>query len=500
MSFRCSLTPERALRSTDAARRSTAPLYLQPMARLRSLHSSWTSALVLGAALFGLAGCPATALAKASTHGAGAKQRPSEVAFTPALIAAPGVTVTMAPVGLSIEYPVMAEDLGSEGCAPGLAAELLRLGSPPIELAGVSQDVTAPSGALANPPTSWETATLYPLPATFWSQLHCLLSAAKDPLTAGLNMKTGNLAWASQMAAGAREAATDGLSFSLGNEPDLFGLPNYTSLDRPFAGEEAAEANLYEQLAGYLSPAIDGAPTVGPELARPAFWRAALPQVIAQTHAQTVGVHLYPLSACATPRAVTIGGLLAPKTADAPARLSWVVADARAAGVPAIVSEANSASCGGVSGVSDTPAAGVWAARFVLSALKTGFGEVRFHFSGNPYDPFVVRNGQIVARPLESALVALNRWLAPGASLHTVPGVRELVASAVAQPAGGIVLILDNERAQARPLVIRSARALQAAILSPTRAGLLARTLGPTHGRVRLSLAPNSVLAVSNTE
>ena len=38
------------------------------------------------------------------------------------------------------------------------------------------------------------------------------------------------------MVAGAQSAATNGLDFSLGNEPDLYDLPNYSSLDKPQAG------------------------------------------------------------------------------------------------------------------------------------------------------------------------------------------------------------------------------------------------------------------------
>ncbi|MGO9322272.1 MAG: hypothetical protein ACLQBY_15925 [Solirubrobacteraceae bacterium] len=476
------------------------------MGRRRRTQVLLWFALTLGVFALGHAWSPASSLAAAAARHAGGKPRkpakapPAEVTLTPTLTAAPGASVTMPPVGLSIEYPVMAEDLGSEACPPSaLATELLRLGSPPLELAGVSQDMTAPSGALSGSPTSWETATLYSLPASFWSQLHCLLMTAKDPLTVGLNMRTGNLSWAAQMAAEAQSAATDGVSFSLGNEPDLYGLPNYASLDKPLAGEEAAAANLYVSLATYLRPAIGSAPLVGPELARPADWRFALPHVLEQLHEQTVGVHLYPLTACVTPRAVTIGGLLSPQAADGPARLAWVVSDARAAGAAAIISEANSASCGGLAGVSDSPAAAVWAVRFVLSALKTGFGEVRFHFSGNSYDPFVVRGAEVLTRPLESALVALNQWLAPGSSLRTVPGVRGLLATAVGEPGGGILLILDNERAQARPVLLRDAYHVDTAMLSPVRAGLQTATLSSARGRIRLSVPENSVLAVSTT-
>lgn len=407
----------------------------------------------------------------------------------------PDVQVTMAPVGLSLEYPVMARDLGTGACAPpALVAELLRLGSPPLGLAGLSQDLTAPSGVLTAPTSSWEAATLYSLPPSFWSQLHCLLSASKDFLTAGINARTGELSWAAQMVAGAQSAATNGLDFSLGNEPDLYDLPDYSSLAKRQSA--AAAVSLYLRVATYLQQAVGSAPLVGPELARAEHWRPQIPRIIEQLHERTVGVHLYPLSACDRPRGVTVPGLLSAHAADAPRSLGWVVADANAAGVPAIISEANSASCGGRSGVSDSPAAAVWAVRFVLSALKTGFREVRFHFSGSPYDPFIVSGNEVVDRPLESALVALNQWLTIGSSLETVNGVRGLLTTAVSGAKSGIRLILDNEHARAQKMVMRTAQSIRIDVLSPTRAGVRTETRRPTHGRVRLVVAGNSVLAV----
>ncbi len=462
--------------------------------------------LALLACATSLAAWSAGAMAERASHRrpaavAAAKTRKAAPTVTvgPGLVSTPGAPVTMTPAGLSIEYSVMAADLASQPCpSSALAAELLRLGSPPLELAGVSQDMTAPAGALSEA-TSWETASIYSLPVGFWSQLRCLLETAKDPLTVGLNLRTGNLAWATQMAAEAEGAATDGLSFSLGNEPDLYRLPNYSALDKPQAGEEAAAADRYVQLATYLRPALGTAPLIGPELSRPASWRNALPHVIEALHEQTVGVHLYPLTDCVTPRAVTISGLLSGQAADAPARLAWVVADARAAGLQAVISEANSASCGGLAGVSDTPAAAVWAVRFDLSALKTGFGEVRFHFSGDPYDPFIVRGAEVVPRPIESALVALNTWLPVGSTLRTVPGVRELLATAVAEPGGGIVLILDNESSRARQVLLRGAQPLTATALNPARAGLQPVPLRTSGGRTRLAVAANGIVAVSTS-
>jgi hypothetical protein len=435
---------------------------------------------------------------------------PSEIKL-PLSLAGPSTAIAMRPVGLSLEYPTLAQDLGTGSCPPAaLVAALRQLGSPPLALAGESQDLTVPPNAVPSPP-SWETATLYTLPGAFWSQLHCLLSEAGDPLDAGLNLRKGVPSWAAEMAAGAASAATNGLEFSLGNEPDLYSLHNYASLTAATPDAEAVAVNLYLQLATALQQTIGGLPVIGPELAIPGRWRRSLPRVIAQLHEHTVGVHLYPLSVCAGPGSVTIPRLLSAGSANAPSTLAWVVADADAAKAPAIISEANSASCGGAAGVSDSPAAAVWAVRFVLDALKTGFQEVRFHFSDGPYDPFVVHDGEVLNRPLESALVALNQWLPLGASIQTLPRVRGLVATAIGAapstppPSGGgssaaqpgtPQLILDNESAKPQTVVLRGAPTVQVQLLSATRAGLQTAQLSSAHDRIKLTVAPNTVIAV----
>jgi len=323
------------------------------------------------------------------------------------------------------------------------------------------------------------------------------LSTANDPLTVGINAKSGELSWVAQMVLGAQSAATNGLEVSLGNEPDLYVLPNYSSLGKKLSLEEdVAAVNLYLQLATYLQQAIGSVPLLGPELAAAKHWQRQLPGVIGQLHERTVGVHLYPFSACKDPRAATVQGLLSAAAGDAPRTLAWVVADASAAQLPAIISEANSVSCGGIAGVSDTPAAAVWAARFVLSALKTGFREVRFHLSGGSYDPFIVRGGEVIARPLESALFALNQWLPVGSSLRTVTGVPGLVRTDVSGAPSGARAIFDNEHAQAQTVVLPATSAVVVEQLSAARPGLRTQTIPPSHGRVKLSVPGNSVLAV----
>lgn len=421
---------------------------------------------------------------------------PSEITLTHPLSGS-GVEVTMPPIGLSLEYPLMAQDLGTGACPPpALVAELRRLGSPPLALAGASQDVTAPSGALTGQPVSWTTASLYSLPANFWSQLHCLLSETKDPLIAGLNMKTAEPTWATQMVAGAQSAATNGLAFSLGNEPDLYSLPNYAELARPQANGEVIAVDRYLQLATSLQQTLGGAPVIGPELAIAARWQHQLPRIIQELHESAVGVHLYPLSACAGPKVTTVKALLSAAAADAPHTLAWVATDASAAHVPAILSESNSASCGGEEGVSDSPAAAVWAVRFVLTALKIGFQEVRFHFSGGPYDPFIVHGQAVADRPLQSALVAINQWLPAGTFLRTLTGVRGLVATAIGGTAGQPQLILDNESSKAQTVILRGAPSVRIEVLSAVAAGLQTTQLSSPSDRIKVPVQSNTVLAV----
>lgn len=446
-----------------------------------------------------LAGASCASAAAASAPAANANKPPavSEVTLTQGA-AVPGVKVAMPVVGLSMEYSVMAQALGTGACPPAaLVSALQQLGSPPLSLAGDSQDMTVPAGALVAPTTSWETATLYTLPASFWSQLHCLLSATHDPLTVGLNLKTGEPAWTSEMVAGAQSAATNGLYFSLGNEPDLYKLPNYSALAHPQPNEEALEVGLYLQLASAMEPLVDGAPVIGPELAAPEHWQHELGHVIAALHLSMVGVHAYPLSACPTPKGVTVAGLLTAYAADEPQKLAPAVVAARAAGLPAIISESNSVSCGGVAGVSDTPAAAVWAVRFVLSALKTGFEEVRVHFANDPYDPFIVRGGEVIERPLDDALVALNQWLPVGASLRTVTGVHGLVATNVTGISGQPLLILDNEHPQPQKVVVRKATVVHVETITATKAGVQNASLSAVHGKVKLTVPANSVMALT---
>ncbi len=139
----------------------------------------------------------------------------------------------------------------------------------------------------------------------------------------------------------------------------------------------------------------------------------------------------------------------------------------------------------------------MWAVRFVLAALKTGFHEVRFHFSGDPYDPFVMRGTELLPRPLESAMVALNQWMPIGSSIRTVPGIRGLQASALGGPTGAVTLILDNEQRTTQAVLLKGVPTVDVQEFGPARTGLVTVPLKASHATFKLIIPANAVAVVT---
>jgi hypothetical protein len=74
--------------------------------------------------------------------------------------------------------------------------------------------------------------------------------------------------------------------------------------------------------------------------------------------------------------------------------------------------------------------------------------------------------------------------------------VHGLVATAIAASATAPQLILDNESAKPATIVLRDTATVQVETLSAALAGLQTAQLSPTQGRVKLTLAGDSVAAV----
>jgi hypothetical protein len=447
---------------------------------------------VVGRAL-GLAATAAVlALAALALSGAfdGGARAPLPPALALAAPAGPAVTIAADPIGLSIEYPLLERDLGGGRCPPAaFVAALAALGSPTLRIGGDSQDEVAPAGSAPFPGVS-------DLDAKLWTQLRCLERETGIAVVVGLNLASGQPAWGAGLAAQARAAIPAArLSFELGNEPDIYGLRVRWWNGRALVWSAMPWTTYLaraKQLAARLGP---GAAIEGPDLAS-GRWVAAVPALAGTLHLRTIDAHFYPLDGCRDPAAATTANLLSRRIQTKLDERVRLARDARAAGLKAVISEANSVSCGGVAGVSDEPATAVWGVRTVITALRDGFASVRFHSSGGPYDPFVVLAGRVVVRPLYLGLRALAALLVPGDRLRTIPDAAGLDAVSLGRPGGAQTTLVSNYAATPRWVTLEaSAPARVLAVIA--RAPTLERwRVAPSGGRVRVALPANSVVAI----
>jgi hypothetical protein len=417
-------------------------------------------------------------------------ERRAPAALTLGPAAASAIQIDAKPVGLSIEYPLLARELGERRCPPqALVRAITGLRSPTIRIGGDSQDQTAPANTPPHPGVS-------DLPSGFWSRLGCLQRETGVAVVVGLNLASGQPAWAATMAADARAVIPGSqLTFELGNEPDIYGshVPwwNGVGLVRapmPFATYLARA----RAIAAELGPSSS---IEGPDFAS-GRWVKALPALARTLHLRALDAHFYPLDACRTKAGASAAALLSRAIQLKLDERVRVARDARAAGLPAVISEANSISCGGVAGISDSPAAAVWAVRLVVVALRSGFDSVRFHSSAGAYDPFVLRGGRLTLRPLYLGLQAAAALIQPGDRLHAIPSANALDAVAISA-ATSTTDVVSNYAATRRTVSVpaRGRARIEAIVARPPT--VRAWTVAGEGGRALVTLPANSVVAIT---
>ncbi len=160
------------------------------------------------------------------------------------------------PFGLSIEYPLLEKALAGAACpSPELVATLRALGSPSLRIGGDSQDLAGPTAAYH-----------YAIPPSFWAAVGCLARESGTPIVVGLNFAEGPPADDLTTIAAAEQAIPPSqLSFSLGNEPDLYGI-----------------SHILPNEAGFIVPAYRTAPWTGDRYA--SEWEAQAGTAWADRH------------------------------------------------------------------------------------------------------------------------------------------------------------------------------------------------------------------------
>ena len=130
-----------------------------------------------------------------------------------------------------------------------------------------------------------------------------------------------------------------------------------------------------------IEAAAPGVPIAGPDVSgSSAFETWGLGEVVNQPPALLTGHH-YPLS-CQGPPPPTIERLLSPQIRVLEVlSLQRYLSIAQAGEIPFRLDEANTVSCGGVAGISNTFAGALWAAAYVSQAMSLGAQGINLHGS-----------------------------------------------------------------------------------------------------------------------
>ena len=215
-------------------------------------------------------------------------------------------------------------------------------------------------------------------------------------LIVGINLKQNSPTWALREVEDgiAREIAPEQvLAIEPGNEPDLFTRTPYRAAT--YSPQGNAQDFLAYLHAFQASPAARRYALVGP--ATCCGWRnpqglAAFVDGVGRGNLKWITVHNYSATTC-NGRTLSIAQLLSPELMNRfNEEARPLAAVARERSLPIAMAETNSASCGGMPGVSNAFAAALWGLDYAFSLVGDGYVNLDFHFSyrpggGSSYNP-----------------------------------------------------------------------------------------------------------------
>jgi len=249
----------------------------------------------------------------------------------------------------------------------------------------------------------------------------------------------------------------------IGNEPDSYGSHGFRELPWIAQGYEE-EVDGYREAIEALTP---GVPIAGPDVSGSGvFPEWGEEEALAQRPALLTGHH-YPLGCAQTP-APSIEALLSADTREREERsLATYMSVARLRGIPLRIDEANSVSCGGVPGISDTFASTLWATGYITQAMAAGAAGI--NLEGAPAscsgysplcapDPAALAHGTLQAQPEWYALLASRRLVGERPLPTTIAGESPpdlVAASFLAGDHSLNVVLVDDEPPGSDPLALQ---------------------------------------------
>ncbi len=386
---------------------------------------------------------------------------PSAEAVTIALEpAAAGRPVPARFLGLSFEVGSL-ELIGQLGEKGNLVSSLRSLGAGVLRFGGITADQNVAWTDAQTPRPSWASATIGPADMKSIGRL-ARRSGWTVLLTVGLAHFEPQAA-AREVAAAKKALGPYLVGVEIGNEPDALGKHGFRPMPWLAQGYEE-QVSAYREEIAKLTPEI---PIAGPDVSGSgAFLEWGTAEALSQQPALLTGHH-YPLGCTSTP-APTIPGLLTPALRGREAQsLETYVGIARAQGMPLRIDEANSVSCGGVPGVSDTFGAALWATGYIGQAMSAGAAGLNLH--GHPLactgyselclpDPTLAAEGRLHAQPDWYAMLLARTLIGyrPMPTKITAAGAPNLAAAGFLGPNQSVKLLLsDDDAPGSLPLVLR---------------------------------------------
>ena len=467
------------------------------------------------------------ATAVASTTGAGASDSPHR-AHNPTAAAAqsalpvtvafnpldPGQPVAQRFLGLSFEMAALGQLV--QYANHGNLVELLRsLGPGMLRFGGITADENVAWTDSQTPKPAWATSTIGPAQMnelgllarrSGWQVLLTVGMAHYEPTAAAREVAAAHRALGPYLAA-----------VEIGNEPNSYGSHGFRELPWIAQGYEE-QASAYREAIEALTP---GVPIAGPDVSGSgAFSEWGEEEALAQSPVLLTGHH-YPLGCVQTPPP-SIEALLSSAGRGAAAlSLASYMAVSELRGIPLRIDEANTVSCGGVAGISDTFASALWATGYITQAMAAGTAGI--NLQGNPTncvgytplcapDPTALAQGELRAQPEWYALLLTHTLIGdrPLSTTISAEGAPNIVAAGFSGPGHSLKVVLcNNEPEGTSPLAVQlevgtsiSAAQIQRltdSSLSATSSVLLAGRAVAANGSWRAPLRAENVVDHAGT-
>jgi hypothetical protein len=403
-----------------------------------------------------LAGTPASSVSAPQSAPAGTPATPVTVSID---ASQPGSAVPSDFLGLSFEASDL-HQIAQYGGRGDLVSLLRSLGPGLLRFGGISADTRIAWSDAATPTPAWAGQVLR---AGDLRELRRLAQASgwRVLLTVGLAHYAPRAA-AREVAAAHAALGSWLAGIEVGNEPDAYARHRLRRLPWNFARYDA-EVRVYRRAIARLVP---GVPLAGPGVSGSHVFARWGPSEARSEHPILLTGHHYPLGCRQTPQP-SIERLLSPEVrALEGTSLQRYMAVSREFGTPFRMDEANSVSCGGSAGISNTFAAALWATGYIAQTMAAGVSGI--NFEGNPANCFGysavcaptaarLAAGGLNAQPLWYALLVARNLIGdrPLGDQISSPGQPNLALDTFLTRSGALQFtIVDDEPTGSAPLAL----------------------------------------------